>query len=53
MKRITIPVQGNIDSIRKQLQEQLGVDLSYSQVIDFLIKYYRDHVKPTTTWRGP
>jgi hypothetical protein len=52
MKRITIPVQGNIDAIRKQLQEQLGVDLSYSQVIDFLIKHYRDSVKPQSTWRS-
>ena len=51
MKRITIPVQGNIDAVKKQLQEQMGIDLSYSQVVDYLIKHYRDTVKPTTTWR--
>lgn len=52
MKRITIPVQGNIDAIKKQLQEKLGIELSYAQVIDFLIKHYRDSVQPTTTWRA-
>jgi hypothetical protein len=33
------------------LREQLGIDMSYSQVIDFLIKHYRNSVKHTTVWR--
>ena len=52
MKRITIPVAGNIDAIRRELQEKMGIDLSYSQVVDYLIKHYRDSVKPGTTWRN-
>ena len=52
MKRITTPVQGNIDSIKKELQEKLGISMSYSQVVDYLIKHYRSSVQPTTMWRG-
>ena len=50
MKRITIPINGNIDSIRAQLKEELGVDMSYHQVVDYLIKFYRKNNKPVTTW---
>lgn len=50
-KRITIPVNGNIDAIKAQLKEELGVDLGYAQLIDYLIKFYRKHNKPATLWQ--
>lgn len=53
MKRITIPINGNLDSIRKQLFDELGVDMSYAQIVDFLIKFYRSHQKPKTEWVKP
>ena len=53
MKRITIPVTGNIDAIRAQLKEELGVDLGYAQLIDYLIKFYRKNNKVKTEWVLP
>ena len=50
-KRITIPINGNIDAIKAQLKEELGVDLGYAQLIDYLIKFYRKHNKPATLWQ--
>ena len=52
MKRITIPIHGNIDAIKRELQELLGIDLSYAQVVDYLIKHYRDTRQVGTTWRS-
>lgn len=51
MKRVTIPVQGNIDAVKKELEELLGIDLSYAQVVDYLIKHWRDTKRIGTTWR--
>jgi hypothetical protein len=52
MKRITIPVSGNIDNIRDQLHKELGVYMSYHQLVDYLINYYRKHSQqPKTEWR--
>lgn len=58
MKRITIPVDGNIDNIRDQLNRELGIYMSYHQVVDYLINYYRKHnrkhnLQPTTAWAIP
>ena len=50
MKRITIPINGNLDAIRAQVKDELGVDMSYHQLVDFLIKFYRKHNKPATSW---
>jgi hypothetical protein len=50
-KRITIPINGNIDAIKAQLKDELGVDLGYAQLIDYLIKFYRKNNKPVTTWQ--
>ena len=50
-KRITIPVSGNIDAIRAQLKDELGVELGYAQLIDYLIKFYRKNTKPVTLWQ--
>lgn len=50
-KRITLPIDGNIDSIKRTLQEKLGMQLSYHQVIDYLIKFYRDKQTVQTEMR--
>ncbi len=49
-KRITIPINGNIDAIKAQLKDELGVELGYAQLIDYLIKFYRKNNKPVTSW---
>lgn len=51
MKRITIPVDDNIDAIKRQLEEDTGVSFSYVQVIAYLINYYRKSKAPKTEWR--
>lgn len=52
MKRVTIPISGNIDSIKAQLHEELGIELTYAQLIDYLIKFYRQEKQPIKTeWK--
>lgn len=50
-KRITLTITGNVDSVKKDIEDRLGVELSYAQVIDYLIHYYRKHNKPATSWQ--
>jgi hypothetical protein len=51
-KRITLSISGNIEAIKKQLQEEHGIEYSYAQLIDYLINYYRkQHQQPKTEWR--
>mgnify|MGYP003344718891 CR=1 FL=1 len=51
-KRITIGISGNIEAIKKQLQEEHGIEYSYAQLIDYLINYYRKNSPPPKTeWR--
>ena len=51
-KRITLGISGNIEAIKKQLQEEHGIEYSYAQIIDYLINYYRKHYQqPKTEWR--
>ena len=50
-KRITIPITGNLDALRKQLQEEHGIEFTYTQTVDFLINFYRKRTQqPKTTW---
>jgi hypothetical protein len=49
-KRITIPINGNIDAIKLQLKAELGVEFSYTQLVDYLIKFYRKNNRPVTVW---
>ena len=49
-KRITLPISANIDSIRKQLYEDHGVEYSYAQLVDYLINYYRKNSKVRSEW---
>ncbi len=50
-KRITLTISGNIEAIKRQLQEEHGVEYSYAQVVDLLINFYRKAQKPATTLR--
>jgi hypothetical protein len=50
-KRITLTITGNIEAIKKQLQDEYGVEFSYAQVVDLLINFYRKRNKPETSWQ--
>ena len=50
MKLITIPVHEDIDKIKAQLLEDTGIDMTYSQVFNWLIHFYKQR-KPLTVWR--
>ena len=50
-KRITIPVSKSIDDIRDFIEDQTGVQMTYSQVINHLIHFYIKHAnEPRTKW---
>lgn len=51
MKRITIPISPSIDEIRDFVAEQTGVEMTYSQLINYLIHFYVKHAnEPRTKW---
>ena len=50
-KRVTVPVDGNIDEIRSFIQQQTGVEMTYTQIFNHLIHFYRTHAaEPRTKW---
>jgi hypothetical protein len=50
-KRITIPVDEDIDTIRDFIERDTGIKMSYVQVINFLIHFYMKHAQePRTRW---
>lgn len=50
-KRITIPISKSIDEIRGFVAEQTGVEMTYTQVINYLIHFYVKHAnEPRTKW---
>lgn len=51
-KRITIPISGNIEAVKRQLREEHGIEYSYAQLIDYLINFYRKSIKPSSTIRS-
>ncbi len=52
-KRVTIPVSKDIDLIRDRLKGDTGIDMSYSQVFNFLIHFYVDRVnEPKSKWKS-
>lgn len=52
-KRITIPVSPTIDEIREQLKESTGIEMTYTQIFNFLIHFYVEHKdEPQTKWRS-
>ena len=50
-KRITLTITGNVDSVKKDIEDKLGMELSYAQVIDYLIHHYRKGLRPVTSWQ--
>lgn len=50
-KRITLGISGNIEAIKKQLQEEHGIEYSYAQLVDYLINFYRKHQTTKTSWQ--
>ena len=52
MKRITIPISPSIEEIRDFVAEQTGVEMTYSQLINYLIHFYVKHAnEPRTRWQ--
>ena len=53
MKRITISVHSDIDNIRAALRENTGIDMSYVQIVNYLIHFYKQHAaEPRTQWKS-
>lgn len=51
VKRITIPVSTDIDKIRDRLKQDSGVEMTYTQVFNFLIHFYIKYAnEPRTQW---
>lgn len=50
-KRLTVTVSENIERIKQRLREETGVQMTYVQVFDYLIKYYVKNQKIQSTWR--
>jgi hypothetical protein len=52
-KRITLPITQKIEDIKNQLEEDLGIHLTYSQVFNILIHFYSSKTtQPKTQWRS-
>jgi len=53
MKRVTIPVHTDIDVIREVLKRDTGISMSYSQVFNYLVHFYKKQsAEPRTTWKA-
>ena len=51
-KRITVPVNQNIDEVKAILLKTTGIRMSYIQVVNYLIHFYLKHTaEPVTQWR--
>tara|TARA_R110000868_G_scaffold117952_1_gene313091 strand:- start:778 stop:954 length:177 start_codon:yes stop_codon:yes gene_type:complete len=54
-KRITLPVSEELADIREKLSTELGIKMTYNQVIDYLIHFYLTRTQqpdsPHTQWR--
>jgi hypothetical protein len=52
-KRITIPVSSDIDKIRDRLKRDTGIEMTYSQLFNFLIHFYVERAsEPKSRWRS-
>jgi hypothetical protein len=54
-KRITLPVSDDLADIREKLSADLGIKMTYNQVLDYLIHFYSTRAQqpeaPHTQWR--
>ena len=52
-KRITIPVTRDIDLIRNRLKSDTGIDMTYTQVFNFLVHFYVERAnEPKSKWKA-
>jgi hypothetical protein len=52
-KRITIPVNTDIDLIRERLAADTGIMMTYSQVFNFLVHFYVERAnEPKSKWKS-
>lgn len=52
-KRVTIPVSHTIDDIRERLRADTGINMTYTQIFNFLIHFYVEHKdEPRTKWKS-
>jgi hypothetical protein len=50
--RVTIPVHPDFISIQSMLQRDTGIKMTYGQVVNYLVHFYRTNPKPAaTSWR--
>ena len=51
-KRITISVNADIDVIRDHIKATMGLDMTYVQLFNYLIHYYKvNSTIPKTVWK--
>ena len=52
-KRITIVVHEDIDMIRDRIKRDTGIEMTYVQIFNFLIHFYKERAnEPKTKWRS-
>lgn len=50
-KRITVPITTDIDLIRERLRKDTGVDMTYTQLFNFLVHFYVQRAnEPKSKW---
>jgi hypothetical protein len=53
VKRITLPVSSDIDKIRDRLERDTGINMTYTQVFNFLVHFYVERAsEPKSRWRS-
>jgi len=51
MKRITLYLPDSVDVIKKRLEADCGIKMTYVQVFSFLMNFYLKHAnEPKTKW---
>jgi hypothetical protein len=51
-KRITLPITEKFDEIKAELEAELGIEMTYHQIINILIHFYSSRTaQPKTQWR--
>ena len=51
-KRIIVSVSPEVDEVRSRISNIMGVQMTYTQIMNFLVHaYLQQPEKPKTTWR--
>lgn len=52
-KRVTVPITVDIEKIRARIRQDTGIDMTYTQIINFLIHFYMERAnEPKSKWRS-